>query len=201
MSATRPDPAPAPSLLSRIARGDAAAVGEFYDLHASAVFGLLCRILRDRAEAEDVLQEVFVRVWEHAGSYDPALGSPGAWLARIARNRAIDRLRSRASRPEFSDCTCPEAQATASREVTPDVSASRAETQRVVAAALAALAPEQRHLIEHAYYLGYTQSELAAHFRLPLGTVKTRIRTGMMTLRDYLQSSASTLPGLPSRPM
>src|SRR5262245_1257233 len=165
MSPVRSDPALDQRLLDRIAHGDTTAVADFYDRHASAVLGLLCRILRDRSEAEDVLQEVFVRVWERADTYDAVLGSPGAWLARIARNRAIDRLRARAGRPEFADCSCPDARTTISHEATPETSAALAEQQRVIVDALSSLAPEQRHLIEHAYYLGYTQSELAAHFR------------------------------------
>lgn len=194
-------PAQDASLLYRIAHGDAAALGEFYDHHAGAVLGLLTRILRDRTEAEDVLQEVFVRVWERAHSYDAALGSPGAWLARVARNRAIDRLRSRASRPEFADCTCPDVETRAAGGTTPETSAFVSEQQQAVVQALATLSPEQRHLIEHAYYLGYSQSELAAHFRLPLGTVKTRIRTGMLALRDQLRAFGMDAAGSSLRPM
>ncbi|MFN8058649.1 MAG: sigma-70 family RNA polymerase sigma factor [Vicinamibacterales bacterium] len=185
----RHDPTLDQTLLSRIASGDSEAVGDLYDRHASALLGLVYRIVGDRAEAEDILQDVFVRVWERAGSYDPSKGAPVTWLARVARNRAIDRLRSRASRPEFSECGCADSVASDASEARPFASAVMAEQQRAVGAALAMLTPEQRHLIEHAYYLGYSQSELAAHFRLPLGTVKTRIRAGMTTLRQHLQGT------------
>lgn len=188
-SSVRHDPTLDQTLLSRIASGDSEAVGDLYDRHASALLGLVYRIVGDRAEAEDILQDVFVRVWERAGSYDPTKGAPVTWLARVARNRAIDRLRSRASRPEFSECGCADSVASDASEARPFASAVMAEQQRAVGAALAMLTPEQRHLIEHAYYLGYSQSELAAHFRLPLGTVKTRIRAGMTTLRQHLQGT------------
>lgn len=173
--------------LARVAGGDAAALAELYDRHASMLLGLVCRILGDRAEAEDVMQEVFVRVWERAGSYNSLLGSPGAWLSRIARNRAIDRLRARAVRPEFADSDLATTQAAPERGTNPEAEARVAEERRAVVDALATLQPDQRRLIEHAYYLGFSQSELATHFQLPLGTVKTRIRAGMMSLRTQLQ--------------
>src|SRR5712692_7870455 len=87
------------ALLERIARRDGSAIGELYDRHARVLFAVVCRIVRDEGEAEDVLQEAFLRVWQKAGTYDPVLGTPAAWLIRIARNRAIDRLRARQARP------------------------------------------------------------------------------------------------------
>lgn len=190
MPPTRPDPAGDQLLLKRIAQGDALALGEFYDRFSSQAFGLVTGILRDRGEAEDVLQEVFVRVWERAGTYNPALGSPAAWLTGIARNRAIDRLRARAARPEFADCSCVETRVDADATGNPEVMAASSERRETVLSALSTLSPEQRRLIEHAYYLGYSQSELAAHFRMPLGTVKTKIRAGMTALRQQLQAAS-----------
>ena len=169
------------ALLDRIVARDEQAVAELYDRHHRLLFGLILRILRDRSEAEEVLQEVFVLVWTRAETYNVALGSPAAWLVRIARNRAIDRLRANAVRlraaesaplPEPSD--------------SPEARAALSEQQRAVACALESLPQDQRVLIEQAYFLGLTQSELAERFKLPLGTVKTRIRTGMMALREQL---------------
>lgn len=177
-------------LLDRIAMRDASAVAALYDRHARTLYSLVLHILRDRAEAEDVLQEVFLRVWEKAATYDSVLGSPMAWLVRIARNRAIDRVRSRRSRPvtQSADETLDERLfETVAPSRDPERATSESEQQHALAAALSRLAPEQRVLIEHAFFMGYTQSELAAHFNLPLGTVKTRIRTGMLAMREHLQ--------------
>lgn len=177
-------------LLERIAMRDSSAVGALYDRHARTLYSLVHHILRDTGEAEDVLQEVFLRVWEKSASYDAVLGSPMAWLVRIARNRAIDRVRARRSRPatqsadETLDDRLFDAAAPASD---PERATSESEQQRALAEALSRLAPEQRVLIEQAFFMGYTQSELAERFSLPLGTVKTRIRTGMLAMRGHLQ--------------
>lgn len=173
------------ALLDRIIARDETAVGELYDRHNRLLYALILRILRDRSEAEEVLQEVFVLVWTRAETYNESLGSPAAWLVRVARNRAIDRLRSNAVRVRAVE-SAPLPVAAAS----PEMRAAARERQRVVKSALDALPQEQRTLIEEAYYFGRTQSELAELFQLPLGTVKTRIRTGMMTLRERLSQAA-----------
>ena len=172
------------ALVGRIVGGDERALGELYDRHSGLLFGLLLRILKQRGDAEEVLQEVFVQAWTRADTYNETLGSPAAWLIGIARNRAIDRLRTNAARLRAVEQTMP----SASIE-TPETSASTSEKQRDVQRALAVLPPEQRELITHAYFDGLTQSELAERFNLPLGTVKTRIRTGLLTLRGLLQRS------------
>lgn len=171
-------------LLNRVAGGDCCAVGELYDLHGRLLFGLLVRMLNDRAEAEEVLQEVFIQAWRRAHTYNAALGTPAGWLCGIARNRAIDRLRARASRLR----TAPPAMTPLPME-TPEALASSTERQVAVRRALDALPPEQRQLIERAYFLGSTQSEMAAQFNLPLGTVKSRIRTGLQALRRLLDGT------------
>ena len=177
------------ALFDRIARRDASAVGELYDRHSRVLHGLIWRILRDTSEAEEVLQDVFVRVWKKADSYDAVLGTPLAWLVRIARNCAIIRLRARRARPVSTDDD--EALATIRADEASSPSPERlawtSEQGRAIRAALDALLPEQRVLIEHAFFLGYTQSELAERFELPLGTVKTRVRTGMLAMREHLQ--------------
>ena len=169
------------ALLDRIVARDEQAVAELYDRHHRLLFGLILRILRDRSEAEEVLQEVFVLVWTRAETYNVALGSPAAWLVRIARNRGIDRLRANNVRVRAVE-SAPLPVAADS----PETSAALSEQQRAVACALPSLPQDQRVLIEQAYFLGLTQSELAERFNLPLGTVKTRIRTGMMALRGQL---------------
>jgi RNA polymerase sigma-70 factor, ECF subfamily len=172
------------ALLNRIISRDESAVGELYDKHARLLYGLILRILRDRSEAEEVLQEVFVQVWTRAETYNAELGSPVAWLVRIARNRSIDRFRANSVRARTVEAT-PQPPPVE----TPETHAAMSEQQRTVARALQALPPEQRLLIEEAYFRGLTQSELAERFGLPLGTVKTRVRTGLMTLRRELQQA------------
>jgi RNA polymerase sigma-70 factor (ECF subfamily) len=178
------------ALIQRVVARDASAVAALHDRHAPVLYSLILRIVRDAGEAEDVLQEVFLRLWEKAESYDPVLGSPIAWLVRIARNRAIDRVRARRARPvteTIDENVGQQLRDTPSPEATPETATSESEEQRALRAALARLTPEQRVLIEQAFFMGYTQSELAARFNVPLGTVKTRIRTGMLTMREHLQ--------------
>jgi RNA polymerase sigma-70 factor (ECF subfamily) len=172
------------ALLDRIVARDQDAVAALYDRHGRLLFGLILRILHDRSEAEEVLQEVFVLVWTRAETYNVALGSPAGWLVRIARNRAIDRLRANSVRLRAVE-SAPEPMTADS----PESRAAQSEQQRAVARALDTLPPDQRMLIEQAYFLGLTQSELAERFKLPLGTVKTRIRTGMTALREQLSQN------------
>jgi RNA polymerase sigma-70 factor (ECF subfamily) len=182
MRTSSEDPRVDIALINRVVARDATAVGELYDRHSRLLYGLILRIIRDRSEAEEILQEVFVQVWTRADTYDVQIGPPAAWLVRIARNRAIDRLRANAVRARTADATpLPPPVAT------PEAHATLSERQRAVARALDALPGEQRQLIEAAYFLGLTQSELAERFELPLGTVKTRVRTGMTTLKRELQ--------------
>lgn len=142
-------------------------------------------MLRDRAEAEDVLQEVFVQIWQRAGTYRPALGTPAGWFVGIARHRAIDRLRARAARGRTV-------------ELEPDSLAPLSDArdrqpafgeQAAIKAALEVLPADQRLLIKEAFFLGFTHSELAERFDMPLGTVKTRIRAGIQTLRDHFEAA------------
>jgi len=171
----RGSPPSSQALLTRLAAGDQQALGEFYDLYAGLVNGLALRILRDTSDAEDVVQEVFVQVWRQASRFDPSRGTPEAWLCTMARTRALDRLRRRVSRREEA-----EEQAPAPTGV------PRTEEGIAVRKALDGLSPEQRKALELAYYEGLTQSEIAERLGEPLGTVKTRIRTAMMRLREVL---------------
>jgi RNA polymerase sigma-70 factor, ECF subfamily len=174
------------ALIRQIAAGDQQAITALYDGTSKLVFGLVLRILGDRSVAEEVLFDVYTQVWRQAARYDPARGGPLGWITTIARSRAIDRLRS--DKPlqqedELSDTT-------ASRETSassPETNAALAEMREIVRGALDLLSAEQREIIELAYYSGMTQTEIAAHLALPLGTVKTRTRLAMMKLRDSLK--------------
>jgi RNA polymerase sigma-70 factor (ECF subfamily) len=167
------------TLLRRLAEGEHEALGEVYDLYAGLVNALALRILRDTADAEDVVQEVFVQVWRQATRFDPSRGTPEAWLCTMARTRALDRLRRRTSRREDSSDQSP-----------PGSVAPKTEEALAVQKALQGLSPEQRQALELAYYEGLTQSEIATRLGEPLGTVKTRIRTAMIRLRESLGPAA-----------
>jgi RNA polymerase sigma-70 factor, ECF subfamily len=180
-------------LLQGIVARDTDALASLYDRHSRLLFGLILKIVRDRAEAEEILQEVFVRAWTRAGSFNPRLGGPLPWLVGLARNCAIDRLRARRSREAARKSTlaesAPDPGAAAPDIHTPEVIVLDAERRGTVMDALARLPAEQRCLIEAAFFEGYTHSELAKHFGLPLGTVKTRIRAGMIAMRQRLEQS------------
>ena len=170
-------------LLDRVARGDREAFGLFYDQHAPLVFKLALRMMRDRAEAEDLTQEVFLQVWRTSTSYDSRRGHPSAWLITIARSRAIDRLRSAEYRRRRHESPGAEQLVQAS-DLRQELSLR--ESAVVLRGAVASLPEEQRRAIELAYFDGLTQSEVAQRLGEPLGTVKTRIRLGMLKLRGML---------------
>jgi RNA polymerase sigma-70 factor (ECF subfamily) len=163
------------TLLRRLAAGETSALGEFYDVFAGLVNGLALRILRDAADAEDVVQEVFLQVWRQASRFDPTRGSVEAWLCTIARTRALDRLRRRTARREDPEDEAPPSSAT-----------PKSAEAIAVRKALDGLTSDQRKALELAYFEGLTQSEIAERLGEPLGTVKTRIRTAMIRLRDVL---------------
>jgi RNA polymerase sigma-70 factor (ECF subfamily) len=169
------------ALLERIAARDQNAVADLYDRHSRLLFSLILRIVRDRGDAEEVLQEVFLSVWTKADTYNASLGSPIGWLVRLARNRAIDRLRTLTVRARavsaVEEPPGPE---------NPEQAAARSQEQGRVRSALDSLPQEQRELLEQAYFRGLSHSELADAFGLPLGTVKTRVRAGMQALRLQL---------------
>jgi RNA polymerase sigma-70 factor (ECF subfamily) len=180
-------------LLQRIATRDEAALAELYDRYSRLAFSVIMRVLGSPSDAEDVLQETFVRVWARADSYDALLGSPATWLIRIARNRAIDRLRARHVRGNVSVERRVDAEDGTFRSVepstseTPETVLAGNATSGAVRTALDSLAPAQRVLIEGAFFEGYTHSELATRFGVPLGTVKTRIRSGLAAMRGRLE--------------
>jgi RNA polymerase sigma-70 factor (ECF subfamily) len=173
-------------LIEKVAAGDDSALASLYDSTSRMIFGLLLRILNNVAAAEEVLIDVYVQVWRQASSYDRRRGSPMAWLIMIARSRAIDRLRSGRQEREREE---PLSQISTDRSSapSPEEVAAASELSRLVRSALSALSPEQREVIELAYYSGLSHSEIAEKLRQPLGTVKTRIRLGMMKLREMLK--------------
>ncbi len=172
-------------MIRRVARGDSSALAELYDATSPFVFGLALKILRDSGAAEEVTLDVFLQVWRQARAFDDKRGKPSAWLVTMARSRAIDRLRSKA-RPWVSAEPLDAAAARSSDGPGPHEECERSERRRRVASAMAQLSPEQREAITTAYFSGLSHSEIAARLGKPLGTIKTRIRLGMMRLREIL---------------
>jgi RNA polymerase sigma-70 factor (ECF subfamily) len=177
-------------LVRRIATGDLQAVSDFYDQTARPLFSVALRILGDKPEAEEVIQDVFVQLWEKAAMFDPILGSAFHWALSITRHRAIDRLRSRQRRAKLADqllesSDAAEAEASA---VAPDSEAVGAEEAAAVRAALVGLPKDQRQAIEMAFFGGLTHPEIAEALNEPLGTIKARIRRGLLKLRESLQT-------------
>jgi len=170
-------------LLKAIAARDEAALAQLYDRYRVILFGLLMRILNNREEAEDVLQEVFLQVWRKADDFDENRGRPFTWLVTLARSRGIDRLRTLAARDRVA-----EAGAKGVVEAISDAAtdAFKSEQRGLVNKALAQLPDEQKRPLMLAYFDGLTQSEIATRLGAPLGTVKTRMRTGMTNLRELL---------------
>ncbi len=170
-------------LLARTADGDAAAFQIFYDRTVTKLFGIILRILVERGEAEDVLQEVYVTVWRKAAAFDPARASPVTWAATIARNRAIDRLRARGNRP-----SAPLEDAMSVRDDRPgadELLATAGETARLNSA-LATLEPRHAHAIRSCYFEGVTYEALALREGVPVGTLKSWVRRGLLRLRAEL---------------
>lgn len=174
-------------LLKAIAARDEAALGQLYDRYRLILFGVLMRILNSREEAEDVLQEVFLQVWRRAADFDENRGRPFTWLVTLVRSRGIDRLRSLASRERVAIAGANEASDETSDAAT---DAIRSEQRGVVNSALSQLPEEQKQPLMLAYFDGLTQSEIAMQLGAPLGTVKTRMRSGMMKLRELLSGSS-----------
>lgn len=172
------------ALIRRMAGGDRQAFADLYDRYARLTFGLIRRILPQPVEAEEVLQEVFWQAWTEAPGYDPERGSPEAWLLNRARSRAIDRLRAIRRRGETFVTPLDDAVVRA-----PDDHASNpsvlAEDRTLARSALTLLPARERQVIELAFYEGLTQSEIARRLGEPLGTIKTRTRTGLERLRAH----------------
>jgi RNA polymerase sigma-70 factor (ECF subfamily) len=175
-------------LMQRVVTGDDEALAELYDRYAARVFGVCVRILSEAQMAEDALQEVYVRVWERAQSYEPGRGSFVTWLMGITRNTCIDQLRRLRARPQAADQPDEangfsfEESLTDPNSDIPEIAAQN-ERAALVRRALAALTPEQRQVIELSYFRGLTRREIARKLDWPEGTVHTRARLALQTLR------------------
>ncbi len=176
-------------LMGRIAARDAEAYGEIFDEYGSTVLGFLVGMLRDRAQAEEVLQDTFLQVWRQAGRYRPEGATPRGWLLMIARSRALDRVRSQRSRHEREQVVASDPALSASVQAPEIDELESDERRREVSGALAALPDEQRRCIELAFYDGMTHRQIAEDLEQPLGTVKSRILMGMNKLRQTLAAT------------
>ena len=178
------------TLLPAVARGDLAAFEELYDRYSPTLYALLLRILSNPDDAQEVLQESFVKVWSNASSYDAARGSEAAFLISIARSRGIDRLRSRKIRGDRENDAGREISVVSSFVVnrTGADDAIQSQERIAVRGALAELPDAQRMALELAYFEGMSQSEIAAKRSEPLGTIKTRMQLGMKKLRERLRA-------------
>ena len=173
-------------LLRAIASQDREAFAQFYDLTGGVLFATAVKMLGDAHEAEEAVQDVFVQIWNKAGTFDAALGVPFHWALGITRHRCIDRIRARQRRSRLVDDVGEEAQAAVASEAT-TLSGLSVEELGQVRAAVQGLPADQRQAIELAFFGGLTHPEIAEQLREPLGTVKARIRRGMLKLRDTLQ--------------
>ena len=172
------------ALLKACGKGDQAAFAQLYDATSSRVVGLAVRVVRDPAQAEEVAQEAFLEIWRSSGRFDPAKGSPLGWLLTIVHRKAVDRVRS-AEASSRRDTSYHQTNQVIEHDSTAEGAAKNIEGQRV-RQALGSLTDTQRGALELAYFGGYTHSEVATMLGIPLGTAKTRIRDGLIRLRDTL---------------
>jgi RNA polymerase sigma-70 factor (ECF subfamily) len=182
-------PAPAHQdveLIRKVAKGDRVAFSGLFDRYQQLVLNIAWRILNERQEAEDVVQEVFLQLWRDAGGYRQDRGSLSSWIVTISRTRSIDKLRSRKAR-RIQDSTGEEDASDDLAQVPdPGAGQGRLDNRLLIRKAFGALPVEQRVVIEMAYYEGMSQSEIANALREPLGTIKTRIRSGLIRLKQAL---------------
>lgn len=173
-------------LAARLARGDESALAEVYDLHAGIAYGLALKILSDPGRAEDAVQDAFLKLWQSAGSFDNGRGSLRGWLLTIVRNRAIDLLRGREGHHRQAQ-ELPEALPADLETTDPFRQVSQRIEGEEVRQALHNLTPEQRQVVELAYWGGYSQREIAEMIRIPIGTVKGRMRLALEKLSSYME--------------
>ncbi len=172
------------ALLRQASQGDEGAFAQLYDAVSARLFGLVVRVIRDRAQSEEVSQEAFLEIWRTASRFDQDRGSALSWMMTIAHRKAVDRVRS-AEASGRRDNRYHDANHDVEYDTTADAAHSSLEAERV-RRALQTLTPAQRSALELAYFGGYTHSEVATMLNLPLGTAKTRIRDGLIRLRDTL---------------
>ena len=175
------------ALIERIRTGDRAAFMAFYDRFSPLMFSVAARVLGDRKEAEDVLQEVLLVIWNKSGEYDPQLGCLSSWSVALTRNKALDRLRARTRRLRLIEevAIMAEQSDTSSSPSANEIIHGR-ERAQMLRSAMNELPTDQRLAIELAFFTGMSQSDIATRLQQPLGTVKARIRRGMLRLREQL---------------
>jgi len=174
-------------LLARVAKRERAAFEQLYDRYANILYATAMKFLKEDADAQDVVQDVFIQIWDKAKLYDPAKGKPLTWALTLTRNRSIDRIRAIQRRTRLRDDFEKETvldESAGVRESLSGVDAS--EKSQVLRDAVGRLSPEQRKVIELAFFRGFTQSEIADRLGEPLGTVKARARRGLMKLKEIL---------------
>lgn len=175
-------------LMKRIQARDTEALSELYDLYSRLLFGLILSVVKKRTEAEDLLQEVFVQIWEKAPAFDADKGNVYGWVTTLTRHKAIDRIRSRNYKSQVREANELEPARLDGDGFSDPLDATiMAERAELLKKALQEIPEEQRQVIEIAYYNGFTQAELSEHLDIPLGTVKTRMRQGMIKLKNLLQ--------------
>ena len=179
---------PEADLLRRVARRDHGAFAELYDRVAGLLFSNALHMLSDRREAEEVVQDVFLQIWNKAETFDGALGNPLSWILGITRNRCIDRLRSRQRRSRVFDDAVDQSEVEVTTAAQLTASDLSPEEQAVVRKAVADLPSDQQQAIAMAFFGGMSHQEIADVLKEPLGTIKARIRRGMLKLRDSLQA-------------
>lgn len=180
--------------LERVSSGDEHALAAFYDETSTLVYGLAIRMLGSAEDSEEVTLDVYNQVWRKAATFDSSRGSLLSWLVTLTRSRALDRIRARTSRQRNLE-PLPTERDLADKATTPEQETALGQERRIVLGALGQLPPEQRRAIELAFFDGLSHSEVAVALNEPLGTVKTRIRLGMMKLRDLLQPRAGASGG------
>jgi RNA polymerase sigma-70 factor (ECF subfamily) len=179
-------------LLGRAARGDKAAFSRLYDRFSPPLFSLMHQMLIDEKEAEDVLQEGFVYLWNHAAEFDASRAKAFTWAVMIFRHKAIDRIRARGRRARLEDAAATEAgNAWISDEPSAAEAVDASDRASLVNSAVRGLPGEQRQLIEMAFLKGLTHHAIADHLQMPLGTVKTNIRRGLLKLRDMIKGGVA----------
>jgi RNA polymerase sigma-70 factor (ECF subfamily) len=171
-------------LLKLSGRGDEAAFARLYDATAARAFGLAVRVVRDPAQAEEVTQEAFLEIWRTASRFDPDRGSAVSWVLTLVHRRSVDRVRS-AEASTRRDTTYHQSNVTVEHDSTAEAAQASMEARRV-RQALGSLTQVQREALELAYFKGYTHTEVATMLDLPVGTAKTRIRDGLIRLRDTM---------------
>jgi RNA polymerase sigma-70 factor, ECF subfamily len=174
-------------LIAKIAKGDRAAFGTLYDRFSTPLYSLALKMLANEAEAQDILQEVFLSIWNKAPGFRADRGSAFSWTVALLRNRAIDRIRSRRRRGELLEAHAPDLEPSGSVTTSSAQDCETSERAREVRSAMSQISDEQRQVLRLAYFEGLTQVEIAEELEEPLGTIKARAQRGMARLRAILR--------------